>query len=193
MFDTTEANTAFYNAILAHMGKPPLSASQFEFAHMATVAQAMAMLFPEEGEHARAQEYRRELTYTPFLPMMRMEPHLRRVLSELRPRYRTAVSTNRTDTMHPVLAVHGLADLFDCVVTAMDVERPKPHPDPLQKVLSLLSLSPDQAVYVGDTAVDSRAALEARVPFIAFADRRLPAARHISSLDELFRILPAKA
>lgn len=189
MFDTTRANTAFYNSILESMGKPPLTKEQFAFAHMATADQALAMLFPEPEEQRKAQDFRTRLTYRPFLPMMEMEPDLLRLLSRLRPRFRTAVSTNRSDTMMPVLEIHGLKDFFDCVVTALDVSHPKPHPEPLQKVLEAFSLAPEQAVYIGDTAVDEQASMAARIPFICYGNPGLAAARHISSLSELFPIL----
>ena len=50
----------------------------------------------------------------------------------------TAVATNRTQSIHTLLSIFDLTDLFDCVIGAHDVFHPKPDPEPLLKVLSSL-------------------------------------------------------
>ena len=51
----------------------------------------------------------------------------------------------------------GLMHLFDPVITAGDVDRPKPHPEGLFRCLELIGCAPSQAVYVGDTRHDIEA------------------------------------
>ena len=51
----------------------------------------------------------------------------------------------------------GLMDLFDPVITARDVARPKPHPEGLFRCLELIGCTASQAVYVGDTRHDIEA------------------------------------
>ena len=51
----------------------------------------------------------------------------------------------------------GLNLYLDALVTAQDVERHKPFPDPVQKGLALLNTSPQTAVYVGDSYFDLQA------------------------------------
>jgi pyrophosphatase PpaX len=52
------------------------------------------------------------------------------------------------------LYVCGLDDLFDAIVTADDVTRPKPHPEPVTQALELLGVSAARAVFVGDSPHD---------------------------------------
>jgi HAD superfamily hydrolase (TIGR01509 family) len=186
MFDTTSANKAFYNQILAHFGLPPMSGEQFDFAHMHTVFESIDFLFegqPRLVEAAHA--YRQNLSYLTFVEMMRIEPDLKALLKAIRPHKKAAVATNRTDTMPAVLSTHGLEGLFDMVVTALDVERPKPAPDELEKILVHFDLAPSQALYVGDSAVDQQAAAAAQIPFVAFGNRSLSAQLHIERLGQL--------
>jgi HAD superfamily hydrolase (TIGR01549 family) len=51
----------------------------------------------------------------------------------------------------------GLMEFFDPVITAADVERPKPHPEGLIRCLERLGCAPAEAAYVGDTPHDIQA------------------------------------
>jgi phosphoglycolate phosphatase len=189
MFDSTEANKAYYNHILIRFGKPEMDDGQFAYTHMHTADASMAFLFEDEEILAQAQAFRKEMTYMPFIRIMRMEPHLMELLRKLRTKYKTAVASNRTDTMRRVLEIHGLEDLFDLVVSATDVARPKPYPDELLKVLDHFGAAPEEVVYVGDSSVDETAAKAAGVPLIAYGSPHLDAAYHIRSLKEIEDIL----
>jgi HAD superfamily hydrolase (TIGR01509 family) len=182
MFDTTAANTAYYNRLLEHLGRPPLTGDQFAYCHMHTVDNALAYLFADTGQLDEAQAYRRQMTYRDFIPLMRIEPHLKPLLQRLRPRIKTAVGTNRTDTMDEVMEIHALADIFDLVVTARDVAAPKPAPDILNRVLTEFGILPQRAVYIGDSQLDEQAAAAAGVPLVAYRNPALQAWRHIDSL-----------
>ena len=186
MFDTTLANRAFYNQILAHFGRPPMSSEQFQFAHMHTVFESIDYLFAAHRELIEsAHAYRQTLSYLTFVDMMQIEPDLKPLLNAIRPHKKAAVATNRTDTMTAVLSTHGLEGLFDMVVTALDVERPKPAPDELEKILVHFDLAPAQALYVGDSTVDQQAAAAAQIPFVAYSNRSLSAHLHIERLGQL--------
>ncbi len=47
-----------------------------------------------------------------------------------------------------------LKPLFATIITAHDVERSKPHPEGIEKILTQLDLTPDDALMVGDTERD---------------------------------------
>ena len=55
------------------------------------------------------------------------------------------------------LKFHKLKKHFDAVVTAEDVERPKPYPDSILKACEKLGVQPDEAIYVGDAKNDYKA------------------------------------
>ena len=80
----------------------------------------------------------------------------------------TAIFTGRgrlsTDA---ILRGMELQDLFHAVVTSDDIDRPKPAPDGLIKILEILKVEPTEAVYVGDTIKDIEAARAGGISSIA--------------------------
>jgi HAD superfamily hydrolase (TIGR01549 family) len=193
LFDTEAANKAFYNQILAHLNRPPMTEAQFAHAQMHTADQALANLFPDAASYARAQAYRKETGYEPFIPYMEMAPDLIDVLEKYRSALSLAVATNRSDTMGRVLEIHDIAHYFDLVVTALDVDHPKPHPEPLLRVLAHFDAAPEEMIYVGDSLLDAQAAEAAGVPFVACGNQEIPGDYHISRLSELDTIIPLQA
>lgn len=189
MFDSEKANIAFYDRILNHVGKPGMTPEQFAYVHMHTVDEALAFLFPDEKIRQQADAYRVNASYFDLIKMMEIEPCLKDLLSKIRPHIKTAVATNRTNTMGQVLDEHGLADMFDLVVCAMDVARPKPDPEMLLRILEYFDAAPDEALYVGDSELDALASKAAEIPLVAYDNPALSATFHITSLRELEEIL----
>jgi HAD superfamily hydrolase (TIGR01549 family) len=191
LFDTAESNQAYYNVILNHFDRPAMTPEQFRFVHSHTVEQSLSFLLGDEGVGEELNAFRKTLDYGQFIKCMRMEPYLKTVLAEIQMNLncKTAVATNRTDSMHRLLAEFGLSNDFDLVVTASDVKRPKPHPDELLKILDHFKLSPRELLYVGDSQLDEQAARSADVPLVAYRNRDLAADYHIESLKELPAIL----
>lgn len=189
MFDSEEANNAYYNQVLAHVGKPPMTPEQSAYAHMHTVFEVLEFLIPNGDELARANAYRKKVGYLPFIRHMRIEPHLKPLLKFLKGKYKTAIATNRTDTMPHVLKQHGLEGQFDQVVTALDVNNPKPDPEMLLEIVKFFDISADQMLYVGDSDLDEFAAKDAGATFIAYDNPALSADVHIKSLKEIETLL----
>jgi phosphoglycolate phosphatase-like HAD superfamily hydrolase len=189
MFDSKQANVAYYNQILAHFGKPHMDSEQCKYVHMHTADQSVAYLFMDDPRLEQALTYRHQVGYLPFIPMMQMEPYLKPLLDYLRPAYKTAVSTNRSDTMDQVLAHHGLKGRFDIVVSSLDVERPKPDPESLMKILDYFDFSPREAIYIGDSEIDELAANAAAIPLVAYKNQSLSAAYHVEHFKEIEALL----
>ena len=189
LFDSKGANEAFYNHILSHFGIPSLRPEQLEFVHSSTAIEALDYLFPSSSLREKAQDYRHTVDYRTFIPLMRLEPHVREVLERLRSKHRTAIATNRSHTMPSVLQKHGLDELFDVVVTSIDVCEPKPHPEIVWKILRHFNICPDEALYVGDTEVDQLLCQRAGVPFIAYKNRNLKALHHLQDHLDLLKLL----
>lgn len=189
MFDSSKSNRAYYDHILAHFERPPMTDEQFVYAHMHTVNEALAHLFDDRGTLEQVLQYCRKLSYMPFIRHMVIEPHLKDVLARLRPVYHTAIATNRTNTMAHVLEEHGLTDAFDKVVTASDVRRAKPDPEQLLVILAHFEIDSGQMLYIGDSPLDAMAAQQAGVPFIAFGNPELEAQVHIQNLRQIMDLL----
>jgi phosphoglycolate phosphatase len=189
MFDSSEANRAFYNQVLTHIGMPAMTPEQSAFAHMHTVDESLEYLISDPGQLAEARRYRRQMSYLNFIRYMVIEPHLKVLLSKLRPLFKTAIATNRTDTMDRVLEEHELEGQFDLVVTASDVHHPKPHPEQLNVILDHFGIPPERMIYIGDSSLDAQSAQAAQVPFVAFRNTSLPARFHIRSLRQVEELL----
>jgi phosphoglycolate phosphatase len=102
------------------------------------------------------------------MPYMRREEGLVETLTALKGKVELAICTNRAASMEMIIEDFGLEGFFGCVMTAGKVQNPKPHPEPLLKVLEHYGLAPQEALFVGDSAVDMQAAAAAGVPFIAY-------------------------
>ena len=185
MIDTAQANRTYYSRILQHFGRPAVTDEQFTFVHMHTVTESIAYLFPDNEDLAAAHDFRKRMDYNEYLKYLTLEPHLVPLLAKLRPKIKTAIATNRTDTMNRLLAEFDLEECFDLVVTSSDVKRPKPQPDALLKILDNFDLKPFQTVYIGDSPVDEMAARAAGIPLVAFRNRKLSSDCHIDTLKEL--------
>lgn len=189
LFDTEQANRVYYSTILQHFGRPEVTEEQFAFVHMHTIFESLAYLFPDEKSLKAAHDFRKTIDYQNFLSYFLMEPHLVSLLEKLRPQFKTAIATNRSDTMNRLLAEFDLDDFFDLVVTASDVERPKPHPDVLLKISDHFKVSPQEVIYIGDSRLDELAAKAAGMPLIAYRNPTLSASYHVNHLNEVEGLL----
>jgi HAD superfamily hydrolase (TIGR01549 family) len=185
LFDTEQANRVYYSNILQHFGRPAVTEEQFAYVHMHTIFESLAYLFPDEKTLAAAHLFRKTMDYRQYLSYLTVEPYLVPLLQKLKPKFKTAIATNRTDTMNRLLAAFDLEGYFDLIVTASDVERPKPHPDVLLKISDHFNIPPDQAIYIGDSRLDELAAKTAGMPLVAYRNPKLSAEYHVNSLNEI--------
>ena len=189
LFDTEEANRAYYDHLLKHFGRLTMTPEQFAYAHQHTLNESIAYLFEDQEAIAAVYAYRQTMDYSAYLKLLKVEPDLVPLLTKIRAKLKTAIATNRSDTMNRLLAEFALTEYFDLVVTSFDIRRPKPYPDALLKILDHFGIQAHQALYVGDSQVDAEAARAAKIPFVAFRNETLLTEYHIESLKELEEIL----
>ena len=190
MFDTALANRKFYDEVLVAFGKPELNQEQFINVHMMTVKAAIEYLFPDFEDHRPVYEKIKSIGYAKFIPYMEREKGLKTLLAGLKANgLIRGVATNRTNTMDNVLVDNDMTSMFETVVTAADVENPKPAPDQLNKIMAEFGLSPRQILFVGDSEYDRKAAQKADTWFIAFKQPELDAHFHARSMAEIGKLL----
>jgi HAD superfamily hydrolase (TIGR01509 family) len=189
MFDSRQANINFYNHLLQHFGLPLMREDQVTFVHMHTAEKSIRHIFRNTPYMEMAQAYRMRMEYTPFLKDMILEPELKPLLEDLRPRFGLAVATNRSNTIGAVLDLYGLSKYFDIVISSLDVKRPKPHPESLFKILKFFEVDPEEALYVGDSLVDNKTARAAGVPFMSYKNTELDADYHSDRLMDIALIV----
>jgi HAD superfamily hydrolase (TIGR01509 family) len=85
----------------------------------------------------------------------------------------------------------GIAEYVDAVITADDVNDPKPHPEGVLLALSRLGVDPDQALFIGDTVHDLRAGQAAGVRRCAVTWGAAPRALLVAEAPDLMCDDPA--
>ncbi|WP_035215575.1 HAD family hydrolase [Desulfobulbus elongatus] len=192
MFSSREANRHYYNDLLAAFSCRPMTEEELDYAHIHNTHNSVAHIFRNHGHIAAEaiETHRRRLDYAPYLRFMTMEPDLLEFLALLKPRYRTAISTNRTDTMDIILDTFALRPWFDMVVTALSAPRPKPAPDGLVMILDRFQVQPQEAIYIGDSVIDQEHSAAAGVDLIAFRNRALNARYHVDDFMSIAGLPP---
>ncbi|MCM0081657.1 HAD family hydrolase [Geomonas sp. Red32] len=191
MFDSFEANFAFYTQIIERFGKSPLDRDDREtmrILHTYCNKDVLEYLFAGDDRMPEVRKFSASIDYRKLFPLMAMEAGLKETLEALHGKVELAVCTNRASSMDYLLESFGLDRFFSCVMTAGKVANPKPHPEPLFKVLDQFGLSPAEALFVGDSDVDRRAAEGAGVPFVAYRGD-LPGLARIDHHLDLLRLL----
>ncbi len=194
MFSSKEANRIYYNSLLDHFGCPPMDDNEADFVHSRNVLDSVHHIFRNHNQ-VNSQEvtsYREQLDYTPFLRYMEMEPDLLEFLNLIKPQYNTAISTNRTTTMDNVLDTFELRPWFDMVVTASDVENPKPAPDALNKIMDHFKVKANEIIYIGDSEVDQGHCESVGVDLIAFKNPNLHAKYYVENFMTIADLPPLK-
>jgi HAD superfamily hydrolase (TIGR01509 family) len=170
LFESRQANLAYYNKVLAHFGEAPVLAEDNELAHLCHTAASPQVLLQLLGpdRHSQALAYAATFNYRGFIPYMIPEPGLHQALDRLASRLPLAIATNRGTSMVEILEHFGLTHFFQAVVTSRDVHRPKPHPDMLLLAAERLGLATDELLFVGDSELDRLAAAAAGIRFVAY-------------------------
>jgi phosphoglycolate phosphatase len=186
MFDSRDANRIYYNHLLEKFDYPLMDREEEDYVHSHNVLDSVSFIFRKNPhEIKKVHAYRQTVDYTPFLQYMRLEPDLKEFLRFLKPKFYTAISTNRSTTMPAVMEMHDLNPFFDLVVTSLDVQQPKPHAEALLKILNHFELSANQAVYIGDSMVDREHTAEVGMRLISFKNPTLPAEYHVNSFLDI--------
>jgi len=189
LFDSWKANVAFYDAVLARAGLPPLDEEGRRLCHTLSSPQLYARLVGADSALLeRVAAAAGELDYGPFYELMAPAPDLRETLTRLAAHCPLALATNRGKTVRGVLARFDLERFFAISVGILDVERPKPAPDLLLACLARAGVPAEAAVYVGDTELDRAAARAAGVAYVGVGAES-GAGVSISGVAELPRLL----
>lgn len=117
----------------------------------------------------------------------RLMPGVMSILESARKKgIKTGLVTNSFKSIvSKALEFHKIDGCFDAVVTADDVERVKPYPDPLVKICEKLGIMPQEALYVGDTKTDYKAGKAAGCVVVGLNTRGDLMISELSDLQQL--------
>ncbi len=192
MFSSRESNRIYYNHLLHAFSCPPLNEAELQYVHIHNVNNSVDHIFRNHPQVSieTVHAYRNNLDYTPYLQHMEMEPDLVQFLEAITPRFHTAISTNRTDTMETILDSFGLRPWFEMVVTATVAPRPKPAPDGLLMIFDRFQVRPEETIYIGDSVIDGEHCASVGVDLIAFKNSALPARYHVNNFMSILDLPP---
>lgn len=189
MIDSAGANRFLYNQILAALDLPPISPQQEKMAFQATFQQALEYLVPVEFHHRLDAVCREVINYDrDIVPRIEVMSGYREFVEAAHAcGLRQAMDTNRTEAgAYKILNFFHLPRYFDPVMSATVVE-PKPSPEGPLAICNAWGVSPGQALFVGDSTGDRRAAEGAGVVFAGFGG--IGGAIRVASWPELASLL----
>ncbi len=194
LFDSRRANQEYYNHLLRHFNHPSMSEEELEYAHMHNALEAIRHIFRHypEDSFEEIDAFRRQQGYEHVLPYMIMEDDLLEFLEMVREHFHLAISTNRGNTMLPLLKTFKLEGYFAKIVTAETARRPKPAPDGLEEILEHFGCSPEETIFIGDSIIDAQHAAACSVPLVAFKNPALEAEYHVCSFMEILNLPPLR-
>ncbi len=192
MFDSRIANQKYYNHLLTQFNHPPMDEEELEYVHMHNASDSVRHIFRKypEDDFVKIEKFRKNLGYEPFLQYMKMEDDLVEFLEIVKESYHLAISTNRANTMMPLLKTFNLEGYYGKVVTSETAVKPKPAPDGLLEILNHFNCTADEAIFIGDSIIDREHTDSCNVALIAFKNKKLPAEYHVNSFMEIFSLPP---
>jgi len=143
-----------FNDTLRELGLPSISREEFIKKHWgkSTVENFRSMGL---GMEAVLRCWRK---YLDRLHEIKLFPASKKVLREVRKKYKTALVTNTPKQgVESLLRRLGILDSFDLIVTGDDVREGKPSPEIVLLACERLGISPAEALLVGDTQSDVEA------------------------------------
>lgn len=95
-------------------------------------------------------------------------PHAKEAIEAARKFARLGVVTTKTGKFsRELLEYFGVMDAFEVLIGREDVEHPKPHPEPIEKAISLMHSDKEHTWMVGDTRLDMESANNALIKGVA--------------------------
>jgi HAD superfamily hydrolase (TIGR01509 family) len=148
----------------------------------------------EKGDAIRESE---KSLYMALIGEVRPLPEARELVEQLKERdWRVVLASSaKSEEIEHYIDLLDVRELADEWTSSADVERTKPHPDLVETALDKVGCEAGEAVMVGDTVWDCKAAGAAGVPTVAvltggFSEQELRdagAAEVFESLDGVFR------
>jgi pyrophosphatase PpaX len=156
LIDSVQLILDSYHHTLAAHGLPPRSDEEW----LAGVGTPLTAQFAEWNDDAGTMEALiatyRDYNLANHDRMVRSFPGVVEAVRAIRAQGRNTglvTSKNRRGALRGLRLV-GLHDAMDALVCADDVTNPKPHPEPVERAVSILNADPATTVYVGDSIHD---------------------------------------
>ncbi|HET7627735.1 MAG TPA: HAD family hydrolase [Bacillales bacterium] len=143
----------------------------------------------DEKDYAQAVEDYHDYYWKHHDKWVKRSREIERLLQLIRERgLKLAIMTGKgRRSLDLSLKALGMEKMFDMTVTGDEVVRPKPDPEGLLKIVEAFDVSPNEAVFVGDSDTDVRAGKRAGMETIAVQWLSTPQTENFAeSPDHLF-------
>jgi pyrophosphatase PpaX len=172
LLDSKKANIKFYQNLLKKSGyRRPSDKEVLKVFHL-TMEEAIKVLTKEKSDYKIKKVW--QMGHRTRYPtrLVSMPEHSKDVIKALSKDYKLGIVTGRIRKgIDRFFRFSGLRKYFDVAVSFEDYKKPKPNPEPLLVALKKLRLSSEEAVYIGDSSSDIKAAKAAKMKVIAYPKR----------------------
>jgi pyrophosphatase PpaX len=178
LVDSHPAELRFFQNLFLAAGYPEPSPSDIAaYCHLSLLDAIRQLLNTQNaGEIHRLWAMGHDTSLYP-MELLRFPTNVASVIADLSLHYRLGIVTNRLRHDLPeLLKLCAIESYFSAVVAFGDYTHAKPHPEPLLMGAKLLSVTPQQAIYIGDQRTDVEAAIAAGMKSICLASTPQPAA-----------------
>jgi phosphoglycolate phosphatase len=168
--DSSEAIVECTQYALTHLDCPSATPAQIRSV-IGLPLQVMFRTLSADTDPARASAFVQHFVRRAddiMVQSTRIYPEVPGLLAELRNEGLAVaiVSTKFRHRIDAILTLAGLRSQVDVLVGGEDVQQHKPDPEGITRALGQLGIPAEQAIYVGDHAVDAQAAARAGTGFI---------------------------
>ena len=159
------------NATLAHFGEALRPVDDIRRFVGNGIRNLLRLIFPGGEDYPRFEEafsFFNEYYGIHCMDKTKAYPGIMELLAQLKKDgYKTAIVSNKADFAVKKLNKLYFSGLIETAVGEREDVRRKPAPDSVLSALKELNISPQRAVYVGDSEVDVKTAENAQLPCIA--------------------------
>ena len=157
-----------FQGALMHFGHEPISEAEFRQHWGQSTDHDVATFMPERT----TDEVKRYFVdhYHEYIKYLRLEPYADGILRYAKglDLHVGCVTNSHRPIVSETLARFQIASDFEAVVTADDVQQPKPAPAMLRQACRHMGTLPGKTLFLGDTQVDAQAAAHAGCVFVGY-------------------------
>ena len=174
LLDSKDANIEFLKNLLRESGYKIPSKKEILKVFNLTMWDAIKFLTKERSERKIREVWKLGCKLRYPIEKLKLPKHLKEVIESLSCKYKLGIVTSRIRKgAQQFFQVSGMQKYFDVVVSFEDYSRPKPNPEPLLIATKKLKVKPEEAIYVGDSETDVKAAKAAGMKVIIYSKKCL--------------------
>lgn len=194
LVDSFDANLKFYEDLMTRADYTPITREKYaEIIHLSRREMIRSFISPQTDEEmARVWTLGEIVAKDPPIHLLRMPEGATETIKTLSKEYLLGIaSSGLCDTIYIAPELAALRDCFHTTVCFEDTINHKPDPEPLLLAAKHIGVSPGEAVYIGDTLSDLKAARAAGMKIIMYG--KIPVADadgSVLSFTELTQLIP---